>query len=443
MFLQIRRRARASHGDGPQNILSIPSRALKSHGLEVLVGSLAAVSTVSPSATREMITAPAMEILGPFGGRSAIQFPVHKTWLLGDGIGGSFLLGKISQTFVGDTEDAPKVIGSALDLPDFAHELSTPHLHNPTAILDIQKADKALSLFRQSKDNSREYEHDWAQSGLLQFQNTLGPVVEHRQGGLKSALENLIQDELDCTSKNIKEDEPSRSQKLSLELTRQKVTQPLNDEIGQWAARGHEELQNGIQDAVSISRWPRLSWWKLLWGTDDVGSICSEMLQRHWLARSEDGAMWLGGRGAAVGAFGVGLDDVLSSSSRQSEPAELKPLKSDLLEDQPSAKENHRWPFSISQKRHDLESIRIPGMQLEAQKLVWRTYLLSTISSALSALVYTTMNGFNAYSAGAIAALGIAWSLRRLQKRWEHEREVFVTDIREEEGWFSRKWKRR
>ncbi|KAI9664203.1 MAG: 3',5'-cyclic-nucleotide phosphodiesterase (PDEase) (3':5'-CNP) [Alyxoria varia] len=428
------------YGDGigqatanvPQNILSIPSRTLKSYGLEILVGTLAAVSITSSSVTRHMITVPAFHIPGSFGNTSAIHFPVHKTWLLGEGIGGSLLLGKLSQVFAVGTEDAPKVVENALDLPGFAHGLSALDPHSPIAILDTRQGVKAISLFRQSKDNSREYEHNWAQSGLLQFQNAFASAIQHRQGGLKSVLKDLIQDELDSISKAILQEESSRSQKLSQERSRQKATHPLNDEIRRWAALGHEELQNGIRDARSMSRWSGLSWWKLLWGTDDVESICTEVLERHWLVRTERGAMWLTGRGAAVGTFGAGLDDVLTLSSRPTELAEPKSSELRPPHARPYIEEDHRWPFLITQKRHNLERISIPGMQLNAQKLVWRTYLLSIISSALSALVYSTLTSFNAYSAGAIAALGIAWSLRQLQKRWEHERKVFVTDIREE-----------
>ncbi|CRK35258.1 hypothetical protein BN1708_016435, partial [Verticillium longisporum] len=36
------------------------------------------------------------------------------------------------------------------------------------------------------------------------------------------------------------------------------------------------------------------------------------------------------------------------------------------------------------------------------------------------------------YEAGAVAALGIVWSLRRLQTKWETAREFWEGDIREE-----------
>lgn len=54
----------------------------------------------------------------------------------------------------------------------------------------------------------------------------------------------------------------------------------------------------------------------------------------------------------------------------------------------------------------------------------------SALTSALGGLMY--LSSFGLYESGAVAAFGIVWSLRRLQKKWETAREYWQSEIREE-----------
>ena len=74
----------------------------------------------------------------------------------------------------------------------------------------------------------------------------------------------------------------------------------------------------------------------------------------------------------------------------------------------------------------------IPALQALAQKLVLQTLTTSTFSTAFAGLMYVSTLSTSLYEAGAVAALGVVWSLRRMQGKWETARKFWEGEVREE-----------
>ncbi len=72
----------------------------------------------------------------------------------------------------------------------------------------------------------------------------------------------------------------------------------------------------------------------------------------------------------------------------------------------------------------------VPALQALAQKLVLQTLGTSATTTALAALMY--LSSFGGHEAGAVGALGLVWSLGRLQKKWETARDFWEGEVREE-----------
>jgi hypothetical protein len=89
------------------------------------------------------------------------------------------------------------------------------------------------------------------------------------------------------------------------------------------------------------------------------------------------------------------------------------------------------WPLAIHFTRQKLLHTLVPSLQSRAQSLLAQS--LSTISatSALGIWLYIATSGSMLAESGAIAALGLVWTLRRLQKKWEGERETWEAEVRE------------
>jgi hypothetical protein len=52
--------------------------------------------------------------------------------------------------------------------------------------------------------------------------------------------------------------------------------------------------------------------------------------------------------------------------------------------------------------------------------------------TALASLMYVSTLSTSVYEAGAVAALGIVWSLKRMQGKWETARKYWEGEVREE-----------
>ena len=89
-----------------------------------------------------------------------------------------------------------------------------------------------------------------------------------------------------------------------------------------------------------------------------------------------------------------------------------------------------KWPTHIPFTKQYLLGETVPALQALAQKLVVQTLGTSTITTSLAGLMY--LSSFGAYEAGAVGALGLVWSLGRMQKKWETARNFWEGEVREE-----------
>jgi hypothetical protein len=93
---------------------------------------------------------------------------------------------------------------------------------------------------------------------------------------------------------------------------------------------------------------------------------------------------------------------------------------------------NQNWPLNIPLTRSYLTTDTVPALQALAQKLVLQTLTTSSFVSAFAALTYVSTLSTGLYEAGAVAAVGIVWSLRRMQGKWETARKFWEGEVREE-----------
>jgi hypothetical protein len=104
---------------------------------------------------------------------------------------------------------------------------------------------------------------------------------------------------------------------------------------------------------------------------------------------------------------------------------EVKDDSSIMIKPQP-------WPLEIPVTRALLASDTIPALQALAQKLVLQTLSTSIFSTALAGLIYVSTISTSMYEVGAVAALGIVWSLQRMQGKWETARKFWEGEVTEE-----------
>ncbi len=446
------------YGDGsnasPQSPLlsnlSIPSSTLRSHNLEILIFSVNANISINSaerlSRPQELFLVPALETTASATGRfSTVIYPVHKALVIGDGLESAIVYARLTASRT--LTHVPDLVKVAIGLdvkkvPETQGELST---------VNLVAAEAAIRTFRKSLDNSIAYEHGWLDSGVSPLAEWLIQGSEVREGAMKPAVQNLIRSVLEDTAENIDREEIRSSEETFAATVPDNTRQELNEVLRDWAQQAHTELRDQLDLAFGGRRWRRLSWWKLFWRVDDVGMIATEVLERSWLVEAEKEIIWLAGRLRQAGlleensAFFLETTDIdFPSIKPKRKPQALgeappAPSLRDLYP-QSSADTDIKsplpflrpWPMHIALARIHLRSTTLPPLQALAQTLLLQTLSTTTLTSALSALMYVSISTTSVYEAGAIAALGLVWSLRRLQKRWEASRLEWEGEVREE-----------
>jgi hypothetical protein len=90
------------------------------------------------------------------------------------------------------------------------------------------------------------------------------------------------------------------------------------------------------------------------------------------------------------------------------------------------------WPLHIPATRNYLAQETVPALQALAQKLVLQALSTSSLASVFAGLMYVSSVSTGLYECGAVAALGIVWSLRKMQGKWETARKFWEGEVREE-----------
>lgn len=424
-------------GGGNNSLLremNVSSPGLNGHRLEILLTESNPLADSAASGAfrgfEEAVMVPTVDIpVSDTGRYTPVTTPVHKALLVTNGLLGAASLVNLPLLSNEDT------IAAAVDLPGYNPQEGSPL---PFTTIDVKAAAQGLDALRQSIDKGFEYEKLWFKSNVPAIMAWLKlGATSTNYGVTKAAVRNMTVSLLKNTLAAIQEEEARR---LSSALSSQVVAKDpvsLDPSLAEWAAKAHAELQEEMDAAFTSSRWRKLNWWKLFWRVDDVGVLSSEMLSQRFLPGAERNVIYLAGKIEGSGLFGP--------DGSEKGPYAMPTLSSALGPLSKAAKEGPapvlsmpegaralgtKWPTHITFTRNYLQSETVPALQALAQRLVFQSTSFSTLTTALGALMY--LSSFGISESGAVAAFGIVWSLRRLQKKWEAAREYWQGEVREE-----------
>lgn len=409
-------------------VLSVPSRTLRMHNLEVLVSTLnvnvaSLVASTSTESSKESVLVPKLQATSARG--LPVPYPVHKTLILAEGLDSAVAFGRFSSDSTGDMDGMVKV---AVDLPP---PLNEPSAEPDTAVsaINVDVGTQALASFRESIQNSIAYERGWFRSGVAGLSKWLAHNTQPSDA-IKPAMKTLVSSIVDDVEANILKEDTAQLQKLAYSSA--DTSASIVGHLETWAEKSHTELRDQLDEAFSTRNWHKLSWWKLFWRVDDVTMIASEIIERRWLVSAEKDSIYLAGRMNQAG-FPEEVQSQVVNSTPETTTWETAPTienpRTDLSTD---VKKPQPWPEAISASRTELIDTTIPPLQALAQRLVLSTLSTTSLSSVLSALLYVSVSTVSLFEASAIAALGLTFSLRHMQRTWEGAREAWQGTVREE-----------
>ncbi|KAF1834092.1 hypothetical protein BDW02DRAFT_569364 [Decorospora gaudefroyi] len=411
-------------------LVPVPSRVLQSHNLEVLVSTLNvndanATPHVPTESSTESLLVPKLQATSARG--LPVPFPVHKTVVLAEGLDTAIAFGRFSAHITAETDTLVKV---AVDLPAPSEEArADPQAGSAPVNIDV--GTEALDSFRESIQNSVVYERGWFRSGLPILSSWLLQGLQPSDT-VKPAVKSLIASIADQVEMSITKEDTARLQELVSIPTSQDVTASIVDHLESWAETSHAELRDELDEAFSAKNWHKLSWWKLFWRVDDVTMISTEILERRWLVSAEKSSIFLAGRMNQAG-FSDGRDQPAAAHIPEATTQDTAPTAKNPRTDlSTNVRGPTRWSEHISTARTELIDDTVPPLQALAQRLILQTFSTTSLSSAASAILYASMSSFSVFEASAVAALGLTFSLRRMQSLWEGARESWQGTVREE-----------
>ncbi|RBR18543.1 uncharacterized protein FIESC28_05998 [Fusarium coffeatum] len=352
-----------------------------------------------------------------------VTTPVHRAILVGDGFNGA-----VSVTSVpAEGED------SVLKVVDLKG-VDPKQLDAPFETVNVSAADKGLSLFRKSSSNAIQYERLWFDSNIPALTTWLKSGVSSADETTKPAVRGLISSLLNnvlarCELENRREIKHIYQEEAP--VGEEPAFSPsLNRAVGEWSQNAHAELQDELDLAFTGRRWRKLGWWQLFLRVDDVAMLTNEMLNQRFLPTAERELVYLAGQIAQA----ANADQKYPQPYSAGRPNhDLKQLTSGELEPFVSADTRPglpKWPGHIAFTRRYLQNETVPALQALAQRLVVQSLGTSGLTTSLGVLVY--LSDFSIFEAGAVAALGVAWSASRLQKKWDAARSFWEGEVREE-----------
>jgi hypothetical protein len=419
--------------------LNISSPIFNQSRLEILVlGADIVPGSTDKGCLDETILVPSVDISTSNSGRyTLVRTPVHKAMIIGEGILGATSLLKLP--IYADRE----VITSVVNLPGYIGE---DRRNLPFRLVNVRLAREALLRFRESLSNAISYEHDWFDSGLPELLDWLkvGTLDAADGDRMKSPIRLLISSVLIDANRRIQLEESRQFSTLLASKVSSEVLQTLRNDLKTWAERAHTELRDQLDIAFEGNWWSKLGWWKLFWRVDDVSMIASDMLNRRFLLGAEKEIIYLAGKIEEAGVP-KSLPNIQQSNwaYKQTPKPPSKGIRSppdDLYYEDIERPDDdvidvitlRPWPLHIPIARSYLSADTVPALQALAQKLVFQTLTSSSFASLLSGLIYMSSVSTSLYEAGAIAAVGVVWSLRRMQKKWEAACSFWEGEVREE-----------
>ncbi|EGP85128.1 uncharacterized protein MYCGRDRAFT_75102 [Zymoseptoria tritici IPO323] len=400
--------------------MQIPSLFLKKWNLEILINGLnpAATTGSEESGLEDSLLVPTLTIPGA-GRVGFVRFPVHKTVVVAEGVSGALELGRLPS--FGDGT----MVHAALNLP-----LRLTAAVEDASTMDIDLADHALALFRASNSNGAQFSSEWQASRVGSVSSWIAAAADPSKGtnGVKSAVGDLVSGVLARTTDSISAAE-SIARSLSTSLTVPEMRRAdLQQAITAWSEKSHRDLQYNLAHALLSPTWRRTVWWRLFWRIDEVSISASDVMIRGWLVEAEQNLAWLSGRSQRVPPEEKAAETStgLGAAVLKRPPPVFIPISA---QDGRNAIFDPPWPQTIHLAREQTLYRAVPALHRKAQVLMLSS--LSTIggSGALGAWLWVASGGTMIYEAGAVAALGLVWGLRRLQGKWSQERNVFVNTV--------------
>ena len=416
----------------------IPSPILSTHKLEILVYT----TTSANEATNERaatLLVPQIDAPNSIGGRlTTITYPVHKALIYQECLNsfGAFSAIEVTQDQRQDNHTLQGVIDWS-----WSTSLQQTKDRQPVSPINLALAESSIETIRKSLDKSLEYEHQWFDAGMPALSAWLTEGIESRPDSLKPAVRSLIEIICETAELGIQREARVKAQQVEDSATPIPTRNALSQQISLWVERAHTELRDRLNSAFGSKSWRKTRWWKLFWRVDDVSYIASDILRGAWLVDAEKEMIWISGRIHQSGL--LGSPDSLSMATTApttvtQEPNEKYPASSiaDLRLQEPTFTEpapaSYPWPQEFSRARSTLSSVTVPPFQALSQTLLIQTLSTNVLASSLAALVYISISTTSPYESGAIAATGLVWSLRRLQKRWELARRQWEVEVKEE-----------
>ena len=384
---------------------------------------------------------PGLDIVNSASGRPAtVTYPVHKTLMYEEGLNSLGTFATID-AHVDQRHNGQMFKG----VIDWSWSISQQGItkDQPMSPINLALAEAGHNVFRQSLDKSLEYEHLWFDAGMPSISGWLAEGTEAQPGAIKPVIRRLIQTVCDTANQAVQREETARLAQEKAETITVSAKNIINQGISIWAENAHAELGDRLNIAFNSKSWRKTKWWKLFWRVDDVGYIASDILQRAWLVEAEKEMIWISGRIHQSGLLGPPKlrptpihdpDDeaaTLGSSPREVTVDDVVP-KASMADFTEPPLILHPWPQHISHARSILSHLTIAPLQSLSQALLLQTISTNVLASSLSALLYVSVSTTSPYEAGAIAAVGLVYSLRRLQKRWETARTEWETQTRED-----------
>lgn len=418
---------------------------LKAHNLEILIQAISAGRNderhdyLIPS-----IDAPNIVRDSP----SKMTFPVHKALILAGSLQEISMLATQFPAASLDSRNEWHMVRGIIH-GHWSNLKSGLDVESIIGVTNIDNAEGAIQAFRDSPGLAMEYERLWFDSGLgdvltwvlagIDGNTTLKPV-------LKRFIENIC---LSAIRSMAQEREKLDKQDREFAHRAANIRAKLNQGLVAWAELGHNELRDQLGSAFRSKNWKKLVWWKLFWRADDVGYITSDILQRCWLVQAEKAMIWHSGRINQASRVEVTENpQSVPRFTKKLEPPKPKigdlapsPLIADIVAELIPQKDIDAaygelftgfWPQDISRGRSSLLNTTIPPLQSVCQRLLFQTISTVLLTSSLSSLLYISISTTSIYEAGAIAAFGLIYSMRRLQKEWTLARDDWEANVREE-----------
>lgn len=444
--------------DSPMvRMLLVPSPLLKRHGLEILVAGLngAGLSGYEGANKRELessVLVPSLSMPMTNGGRIGfVRYPVHKALIIGDGVEGAVECGQMIKAGLN-----PDLIASAMNLSMTVPAASESVTQDDKLgkVINIDLAGHALGLFRESEANGARFSEEWEASRVSVISEWLAAANAKTSTGLKQAVQAQIDSALESTAQAVDQIQLERTTEVKKTTIADTKRHALQEAITTWSAEAHKDLQMNMSTAFESKSWHRTAWFRLLWRIDDVTFSAADILQRSWLGETEQNLAFLSGR---IVESGIATADELKLSGveqrllergtkeemdtyeavkdHKESVAELMQMPAMLARLQEQSGVNALfdppWPQMITLSRATMLHTLVPSLHRRAQKLLISTLTTISGTTALGAWILVATAGTGAAEAGAVAALGLVWSLRRMQTKWGTKRNEFELSVRE------------